>query len=88
MMNFRLIHFFKVLKIPEDLIGLEDGGFLAVYRETSDINGQYADILAQRYDLNGNKVGNEFLVNTTTDGNQEDASAASLKKRKYCYSLV
>ena len=70
MMNFRLIHFFKV-ENSEDLIGLEDGGFLAVYRETSDINGQYADILAQRYDLNGNAVGNEFLVNSLTDGSQE-----------------
>jgi Ca2+-binding RTX toxin-like protein len=51
--------------------GLNDGGFVITYQKTDPATGDPdIGVVGQRYDSDGNKVGVEFLVNTTTDGNQ------------------
>jgi hypothetical protein len=56
---------------------LSDGGFVVVW----DSNGQDRSswgVYAQRFDLNGNKIGSEFRVNTWTTDAQWGPSVASL----------
>ncbi|MCT4703349.1 Ig-like domain-containing protein [Enterobacteriaceae bacterium H20N1] len=50
-------------------VALEDGGYLIVWGSAGG-DGSGSAIYAQRYDANDNKVGREFIVNTTTNGNQ------------------
>jgi len=54
---------------------LADGGFVAVW--ASYDTGQY-DVYAQRYDVNGGKVGEEVRVNTTTAGHDWEPVVAGL----------
>ncbi|CCQ75230.1 VCBS domain-containing protein [Magnetospira sp. QH-2] len=59
------------------IIGLNDGGFVAVwsgYHAPGDTNGP--GVTGQRFDAEGNKVGGEFLVNTTTQSVQYEPSIA------------
>lgn len=55
---------------------LDDGGYVAVY--TTDDGEDGRDIMAQRFDAEGNKVGEEILVNTETEGTQQEASVTGL----------
>jgi Ca2+-binding RTX toxin-like protein len=55
-----------------EVAGLPDGGFIAVW---TDFSGEGSDtssagVKAQRFDSIGNKLGAEFLVNSTTLGSQ------------------
>ncbi len=60
--------------------GLNDGSYVITWstydRETGD--GSSSGIAGQRFDANGNKVGDEFLVNTETDSNQDNAVVTAL----------
>lgn len=57
--------------------GLKNGGFVAVW--TSDgQDGSGRGVYGQRYNMNGTRAGTEFRVNTTTGGNQDNASIAAL----------
>ena len=51
---------------------LSDGGYIITWQSERD--GQY-DVYAQRYDANGNAVGVETLVNTSTAGRASAATA-------------
>ncbi|WP_430641835.1 beta strand repeat-containing protein [Bradyrhizobium macuxiense] len=51
------------------IVGLPDGGFFVTW--DTDENAGNEDLLGQRYDANGNKVGGAFLINQTTAGSQE-----------------
>lgn len=54
-----------------------DGDFVVVWTSDSAPGGSLLDVLARRYDPAGNpKDANEFLVNTTTNNNQESPSVA------------
>jgi len=50
-------------------VALEDGGYLLIWGSEGG-DGDGSAIYAQRFDANDNRVGREFLVNTTTAGNQ------------------
>jgi uncharacterized protein (DUF2249 family) len=50
-------------------VALEDGGYLIIWGSEGG-DGHGSAIYAQRYDASDNKVGREFIVNTTTQGNQ------------------
>ncbi|MDF9912476.1 UNVERIFIED_ORG: hypothetical protein OKW14_004501 [Pantoea brenneri] len=50
-------------------VALEDGGYLLIWGSEGG-DGDGSAIYAQRFDANDNRVGREFLVNTTTSGNQ------------------
>ncbi|PUE47840.1 hypothetical protein B9Z45_16250, partial [Limnohabitans sp. 2KL-17] len=48
---------------------LADGGFLVTYADDTTDGAGYG-VYAQRYDSNGDKMGVNFRINTTTSGNQ------------------
>ncbi|MEK9540421.1 Ig-like domain-containing protein [Pantoea agglomerans] len=50
-------------------VALDDGGYLLIWGSEGG-DGDGSAIYAQRFDANDNRVGREFLVNTTTSGNQ------------------
>ena len=57
--------------------GLDGGGFVVTW-ESKDQDGSGKGVFRQRYDASGNTVGSEFQVNTTTSGDQDEASVTSL----------
>ena len=59
------------------VVALDNGGFVVVW-ESDGQDGDLNGIHGQRYDANGNTVGAEFGVNTTTTGAQEDVSISAL----------
>ncbi|SDH82091.1 Ig-like domain-containing protein [Pseudomonas panipatensis] len=50
-------------------VALNDGGYLVVWGSDGG-DGSGSAVFAQRYSADGSKLGREFLVNPTTDGNQ------------------
>ena len=56
----------------------DDGSFIVVWQCDShgDDKNNSLGIVAQRFDSNGVKLGGEFLVNTTVNGDQQSASVA------------
>ena len=53
-----------------DIAMADDGSFVAVWQSGGNLDGNGEGIFAQRFDANGVTLGDEFLVNTTTTGNQ------------------
>ena len=65
---------------PGGITALANGGFVVTWEDSSgtgDVSGTWS-IKAQVYDANGNRVGSQLDVNTTTAGNQLDPSVAGL----------
>jgi VCBS repeat-containing protein len=56
---------------------LPDGGFVVIWQAVGPDESGFG-IFAQRYDINGDPSGTEFVVNTTTTGSQMDPSTAVL----------
>ena len=56
---------------------LQDGGFVAVW-ESRGQDGSQAGIFGQRYNSTGNPVDEEFQINTSTKGYQEEPSVSPL----------
>ena len=65
--------------------GDPDPGFVVVWRDDNG-DGSSLRIAGQRYDGNGNAVGGEFQVNTTTPGAQFDPSVTSLSNGGFVVS--
>ena len=72
------------------LSGLQDGGFIAVWQSSpNDGNpfdgqdGWSGGIYAQQFDADGNKVGTEFGVNTTTSFDQINPAVTTLTDGSY-----
>ncbi|MGK9168005.1 hypothetical protein KXR53_16980, partial [Inquilinus limosus] len=60
---------FKNHQAFPDLVALPDGGFVAVWSDSSlGVNSGDYNIVGQRFDAFGARVGTQFTVNTTTDG--------------------
>jgi len=59
------------------LVALSSGSYIIVW-ESEYQDGMDWGIYGQRYDSNGNSVGSEFLVNTTTKDSQTDPAVISL----------
>ncbi|MCP3873608.1 MAG: DUF4347 domain-containing protein [Desulfobacteraceae bacterium] len=57
-----------------EITALNDGGFVVTWTSV----GQ-SDVCGQRYDSNGNALGSEFVVNTTTTGVQNKSSITTLE---------
>lgn len=58
---------------------LTDGGYVVVWTSEVTLSNQTSsNIYGQRYDLNGNRVGTEFQVNTNTDRKQLNPTITSL----------
>lgn len=58
--------------------GLSDGGFVVTWTSNFGQDGDDQGVYGQRYDSDGNKVGNEFRINTYTTRDQSSPSVASL----------
>lgn len=67
------------------IAGTRDGGFVVVWVDLSLQGGDSSSsgIKGQQYDAGGNKVGGEFLVNTTTTNAQKTPSVAALSSGGY-----
>ena len=59
------------------LTPIANGGFIAAWRDRTH-DGDWFGVFAQIFDAQGNKVGGEFQVNTTTYGNQFNPSISTL----------
>ncbi|MCB1994343.1 MAG: hypothetical protein KDG57_00410, partial [Rhodoferax sp.] len=57
--------------------GLNDGGFVVAWTSAGQ-DGSSNGVYAQRYDGNGQEVGSEFRVNTTTTSSQNEAAVLAL----------
>lgn len=64
-------------QITPDVAGLEDGGFVVTW-QSQKVDGSGWGIVAQRYDAGGQPVGEETVVNTTTQSNQTDTAVTGL----------
>jgi len=63
-------------------IGTQDGGFIAAWRSEAADNSSYA-IAGRRFDSAGNATepyGNDFIINTTTAGDQSEVRLALLDR--------
>jgi hypothetical protein len=58
-----------------DVAAATDGSFIVVWRSYGQ-DGSSNGIFGQRYDPNGCPAGEEFLINTTTAGNQSEPAVA------------
>jgi Ca2+-binding RTX toxin-like protein len=63
----------------------QSGGYVVVWTDSSLIGGDSSGsgIKAQRFDGSGNKLGGEFLVNTTTAAAQATAAVATLSSGRF-----
>jgi Ca2+-binding RTX toxin-like protein len=60
---------FKDNQAFPDIVALPDGGFVAVWSDSSAGSGDFDyNIVGQRFDAFGARVGGQFTVNTETDG--------------------
>jgi subtilisin-like proprotein convertase family protein len=57
-------------------------GFVVVWESTMQ-DGDNQGIVAQRFDINGEAMGVEFVVNTTTEGDQKSPAVASLSAGRF-----
>lgn len=48
--------------LNSEVVGLPDGGFVIAWESYMGVGSQY-DVFAQRYDVNGQKVGSQFSIN-------------------------
>ncbi len=69
--------------------GLNDGGFIVTWQSEGQAGSGsgsgtgYYDVFGQRYDANGDLVGSEFQINSTTPFNQYYSSVAALSDGGY-----
>lgn len=63
------------------VIALEDGGYMVVWHEFGDDDGGGSSngVFGQRYDASNAIITSRFLINTTTESNQDTASIAALE---------
>lgn len=70
-----------------EVVALTDGGFLITFTDnqaTSD--GNAASVWGQQYDKFGSAVGDNFLVNLTTSGTQQNTAVAALNNGDFAVS--
>ena len=73
--EFQVITITKDNQQAPDVTALTDGGFVATWHSSSETGYR---ISAQKYNANGDAVGDEFQVNTTTTGNRLWPSVSAL----------
>ena len=77
---FQINSFTDGSQLEPSVAGLNGGGFVVAWASDSNPpqDGDQRGVFAQQFDANGQPVGGEFLVNTTTESNQGDPSVAAL----------
>jgi hypothetical protein len=68
-----------------DVAGLERGGFVATWVDPSSVLGEANSIgvVAQVFDANGAKIGEEFLVNSAKLGPQNEPAVTALEDGRF-----
>jgi hypothetical protein len=68
-----------------DIVGLKDGGYVVTWRDLTNNQEDTSGwgVFAQRFDKEGESVGNETLVNTYTTGEQRDGKVTALEDGGY-----
>ncbi|WP_422371000.1 calcium-binding protein [Hoeflea sp.] len=61
-----------------EVTALPDGGWVVVWHSGGGQDGDLSGVYMQRFDVNGDPVGTETLVNVTTAGEQNEASVTAL----------
>ncbi|MEL7166399.1 MAG: hypothetical protein AAGL96_13095, partial [Pseudomonadota bacterium] len=64
-------------QLEADVVGLNGGGFVAVWTDYNGSDGNAGGVYAQIYDATGATVGGEFLVNQTTNSWQWQPAVAA-----------
>lgn len=75
--NQQYVPYLAALKDDPATAGTDESGFIAVW-ESNAQDGSGWGVYAQRFDLTGTKVGNEFRVNTTVANSQTNPDVAVL----------
>jgi hypothetical protein len=75
--EFQVNTYFSSDQTDSSVAGLAGGGFVITW-ESKLQDGSGYGVYAQRYDASGAAAGSEFIVNTTTSGDQAKASATAL----------
>jgi VCBS repeat-containing protein len=75
--EFQVNTYTSSYQINADVVGLSDGGFVITWQSHEQDSSGYG-IYAQRYDSNGATIGSEFLIPTSTAGDQTDPSITAL----------
>lgn len=65
-------------KMYQDLLALEGGGFVVSWTSAGNQDGDFFGVYRQLYDEDGNRIGGETLVNTTTTSAQYIPKMAAL----------
>ncbi|ASG24922.1 calcium-binding protein [Nitrospirillum viridazoti] len=60
-------------QLQPKVVAMPDGGYLVTWASNNEDGSGYG-VYAQRYDANGTRIGGEFRLNDTTDGNQYQAN--------------
>jgi hypothetical protein len=76
-LDTRINTYIKDYQLYSSITALNDGGFVVSWTSARQ-DGSVYGIYAQRYDANGVKKGDEFQVNTNTNGSQENSSITAL----------
>lgn len=69
--------------VVDPITSLADGGYLVTYLKLSDTDEQGFDVFAQRYDAQGNKAGDSFMVNSFKPNDQINSDVIGLKDGGY-----
>ena len=79
--EFRINHTVSGSQVFPVTAALSDG-FIVIW-DSYDQDGSGKGVYGQRFDINGNVIGSEFLINTYTNNNQSTASAFLARKPYY-----
>lgn len=72
-----------------DVVGLADGGFVVLWDSRNTSGGEGRDVVSQRYDANGAKVGGEVIINASNlAGDQAGGQVEKLAGGGYVVSWV
>ncbi|MCB1658232.1 MAG: hypothetical protein KDI39_08405 [Pseudomonadales bacterium] len=69
--EFQINTYTEGLQYVPKVTGLNDGGFVAVWWSMGQDGSQGGGVYGQRYNSNGDVVGNEFQINTYTENTQD-----------------
>ena len=74
----------QFIRTPDATSPLAGGGFVVIWRDHNTLAGDgSSDVRGQVFDAAGGKVGGAFLVNTSTDGFQDDGQVTGLSDGRF-----
>ncbi|MCK5924034.1 MAG: hypothetical protein KAG66_24080, partial [Methylococcales bacterium] len=65
------------------ITALSDGGFVIAWTDNGSLDGSGHGVFGQQYDNNGNRVDEQFQVNTEFSSNQDESTVAALSNGNF-----